>query len=145
MRRASKHLQRLKDNWDGHVHSKWITGVFQSPASQFEKPPPHSSQPNNYGRWLAETSLIPEDDLPRNGQIPDDFPRMAKSRKMTYQEWLNPGKLLTEKSQISAYDKPELARPRYTSITVIWCHWQVNWVDLNRGLAETADLKWWEA
>jgi hypothetical protein len=28
----------------------------------------------------------------KNGQIPeDDLPRMAKSRKMTYREWPNPG------------------------------------------------------
>ncbi len=36
----------------------------------------------NPGRWLTENGKIPEDDLPR----------MAKSRKMTYREWPNPGR-----------------------------------------------------
>ncbi len=75
----------------------WIIGVFQSPASQFNNQPPHSSKPNNFGRWLAEIGLIPEDDLPR----------MAKFRKMTYREWPNPGRWLTEIGQIPAYDKLE--------------------------------------
>jgi hypothetical protein len=43
-------------------------------------------------------SLISEDDL--------RVPRMAKSRKMTYREWPNPGRL-TEIGQIPAYVKPE--------------------------------------
>ncbi len=41
--------------------------------------------------------LIPEDDLQRT----------AKSRRMTYQEWPNPGRWLSEIGQIPAYDKQE--------------------------------------
>jgi hypothetical protein len=32
---------------------------------------------------------------------------MTKSQKMTYQEWPNPGRQLTETGQILAYAKPE--------------------------------------
>jgi hypothetical protein len=37
---------------------------------------------------------------------------MAKSRKMTYREKPNPGIWLNEISQILAYIKPEMARPK---------------------------------
>ncbi len=43
-----------------------------------------------------------------NTTIPeDDLLRLAWSQKMTYREWKNPGRLLTEISQISAYNKLE--------------------------------------
>jgi hypothetical protein len=64
-------------------------------------------------------------------EIPeDDLPRMAKSRKMTYREWPNPGRYLTEDGQIPEEDLPRFAKSRLktsrnwpgpeTSITVIW-------------------------
>ncbi len=58
--------------------------------------------------------------LAKIGLIPEDgLPRMAKEiPKMTYREWQNPG----------------------TSITVIWCHLWVNFLNLKRGLDETSSL-----
>jgi hypothetical protein len=40
-------------------------------------------------------------------------PVTAKSQKLTYREWPNLRRYLTENGQILAYDKPELARPRH--------------------------------
>jgi hypothetical protein len=69
-------VQRLKDRWDGFVHSKWPYMIFLVSGKSYtileilwdgfgdwEK---RTSQPNNLGRWITE-----------NGQIPE----------MTYQEW----------------------------------------------------------
>jgi hypothetical protein len=52
----------------------------------------------------------------------------------------NSGRLLIENGQIPAYAKLELAGPG-TSITVIWCHRQVNLLNFNRGFDETSSLK----
>ena len=71
--------------------------VFQPPERHFKNQPPHSFQPNYSGRWLAEIGIIQEDALPR----------MAKYGKMTWREWLNPVRWLTEIGQIPAYNKPE--------------------------------------
>ncbi len=104
--RCITQLQRLKDYWYGLVQSKF-------PASHFKNQPPHSSQPNDSGRWLAEIGLRPDDDLPR----------MAKSRKMTYREWPNPERWLTENGQIPEDNLLRLTKSRHFS-----------------GIIETSDL-----
>jgi hypothetical protein len=73
--------EKHKTIYSGLMGSGIATGVFQSPESQFKNQPPHFSQPNNSRKLLAEIGLISE----------DDFSRMAKSRKLTYCEWPNPG------------------------------------------------------
>ncbi len=87
-----------------------------------------------------------------NPTIPeDDMLTMAKSWKITYREWPNPGRCLTENGQIPEDDLPRLARSRHMtsrnwpgsrkSITVIWCHRQVNLLNLKRGFNESSSLK----
>jgi hypothetical protein len=79
------------------------------------------------GIALSNQSEFKKSSQFKNGLLPeDDLLRMAKSRMMTYQDCPNPG-----------YDKPALVGPR-TSITEIWCHWQVNLLYLERGLMKPA-------
>jgi hypothetical protein len=61
-RGALKHLQELKDFGNGFSNQRDLT-VFSSPQ-----------------KVNLKIGLIPEDDLPKNGQIPaDDILRLAKS------------------------------------------------------------------
>jgi hypothetical protein len=104
-----------------------VTGVFQSPESQFKNRP-------NPRRWLAETYRgwsISGRWVTKNGQIPeDDLPRMAKSQKMTYREWPNPGRWNTKNGQIPEDDLLRLAKSRRTTSR-----------NLKRGFYETSSLK----
>jgi hypothetical protein len=106
-----------------------------------------------FRRWLAENGLIPEDDLLimaksrkmtyREWRNPGRWLtvlRMAKSWKMTYREWPYPGIWLTEIGKIPAYDKPELAWSRNIKYRDLVSCQQVNLLNLNRGIDETSNL-----
>ncbi len=91
-RGAQNHLLRPTEYWDGLVQSNWVSGVFHSPASQFKKQPPHSSQTNNSGRLPYSPRLPnPRRWLTENGQILEDgLPRVAKSQLTTSRFWPGP-------------------------------------------------------
>jgi hypothetical protein len=84
------------------VQSKWITGIFQSPESEFKK------------SAILPNSTIPEDNSPKNGQIAeDDSPRLAKSWLMASQNikrisWNQQPKAIFHRWVIPACGKPEL-------------------------------------
>ncbi len=94
----------------------------------------------NISHRSLPSPTIPEDDLLRLAYFQKTTFREWPIRKMTYQEWPNPWRWLTQVGQIPVYDNQELVRPG-TSITEIWCHLQVNLLNLYRGFDETNSLK----